>query len=167
MRGSDEIMAEYLLKGAKMLGKTCPECGSPLFTVNGETYCVVCRENKAQTGKAANNANNANNSDNTNSAKGSKAGRNTKKTAQAGRHGHAATESESDMTAAKLLADAADEECTDSSGECECGCEELRSEIEAAMTILCRRIKSDTRPEDCVALMQAVSIGADILKKLE
>ena len=71
-------MAEYLLKGAKMLGKSCPECGSPLFTVNGETYCVVCRENKAQTGKAANNANN---SDNTNGAKGTKAGRNTKKTA--------------------------------------------------------------------------------------
>ena len=152
MRGSDEIMAEYLLKGAKMLGKTCPECGSPLFTVNGETYCVVCRENKAQTGKAANNANNANNSDNTNGAKGTKAGRNTKRTAPAGRP--AVTESEED---------------TDSCGECGCGCgcEELRSGIEAAMTILCRRIKSDTRPEDCVALMQAVSIGADILKKLE
>ena len=166
MRGSDEIMAEYLLKGAKMLGKSCPECGSPLFTVNGETYCVVCRENKAQTADAANNTNN---SDHANNAKGTKAGRNTKKTAPAGRHGHAATVSEANMTAPKLPEDAADEECTDSCGEygCGCGCEELRSEIEAAMTILCRRIKSDTRPEDCVALMQAVSIGADILKKLE
>ncbi|MBP5083661.1 MAG: hypothetical protein J6104_05470, partial [Methanomicrobium sp.] len=106
-----------------------------------------------------------NNSDNTNRATGTKAGRNTKKTTPAGRT--AATESESDMTAPKLRADAADEECTDSCGECGCGCEELRSGIEAAMTILCRRIKSDTRPEDCVALMQAVSIGADILKKLE
>lgn len=158
MRGSDEIMAEYLLKGAKMLGKTCPECGSPLFTVNGETYCVVCRENKAQTGKAAasvNTATSANAANEAGSAKGTKAGRNTKntkRTAPAGRP--AVTESEED---------------TDSCGECGCGCgcEELRSGIEAAMTILCRRIKSDTRPEDCVALMQAVSIGADILKKLE
>jgi len=159
MRGSDEIMAEYLLKGAKMLGKTCPECGSPLFTVNGETYCVVCRENKAQSAKAATSAVSANAADNT---KGAKAGRNTKRTAPAGKS--AVTESESDMSAQKLRENAGDEECTDSCGVCGC---ELRSEIEAAMTVLCRRIKSDTRPEDCVALMEALSIGADVLKKLE
>ena len=159
MRGSDEIMAEYLLKGAKMLGKTCPECGSPLFTVNGETYCVVCRENKAQSAKAATSAVSANAADNT---KGAKAGRNGKRASPAGKS--AVTESESDMSAQKLRENAADEECTDSC--CGCGCE-LRSEIEAAMTVLCRRIKSDTRPEDCVALMEALSIGADVLKKLE
>lgn len=154
-------MAEYLLKGAKMLGKTCPECGSPLFTVNGETYCVVCRENKAQSAKAATSAVSANAA---NSAKGTKAGRNGKRTAPAGKS--AVTESESDMSAQKLRENAGDEECTDSYGGCVCGCE-LRSEIEAAMTVLCRRIKSDTRPEDCVALMEALSIGADVLKKLE
>ena len=38
----DEIMAEYLLKGGKMLAKTCPKCGSPLFEYKGETLCVVC-----------------------------------------------------------------------------------------------------------------------------
>ncbi len=29
----DEIMAEYLLKGGKMLEKVCPTCGCPLFRV--------------------------------------------------------------------------------------------------------------------------------------
>ena len=163
MRDSDEIMAEYLLKGAKMLGKTCPECGSPLFTVNGETYCVVCRENKAQSAKAATAAASANAVNAADNAKDTKAGRTRKKTAQAGKS--SVTESESDMTALRPGENAADEECTDSCGGI-CGCE-LRSEIEAAMTVLCRRIKSDTRPEDCVALMEALSIGADVLKKLE
>jgi UPF0148 protein len=41
---SDEIMAEYLLKGARMLSRCCPTCGSPLFEVKGETRCVVCAE---------------------------------------------------------------------------------------------------------------------------
>lgn len=43
-RGPDQIMAEYLLKGGKMLAKTCPVCHSPLFEIKGETLCVVCRE---------------------------------------------------------------------------------------------------------------------------
>ncbi|HWQ62924.1 MAG TPA: Sjogren's syndrome/scleroderma autoantigen 1 family protein [Methanospirillum sp.] len=37
-------MAEYLLKGGKMLAKTCQNCGSPLFEYKGETSCVVCKE---------------------------------------------------------------------------------------------------------------------------
>ncbi|MBP2132137.1 UPF0148 protein [Methanomicrobium sp. W14] len=41
-------MADSLLKGGKMLDKTCPECGSPLFTVKGDTFCVVCRENRTE-----------------------------------------------------------------------------------------------------------------------
>jgi len=44
MRKPDEIMAEYLLKGGKMLAKTCQTCGSPLFEIKGDTFCVVCRE---------------------------------------------------------------------------------------------------------------------------
>ncbi len=47
MRKPDEIMAEYLLKGGKMLAKTCQNCGSPLFEYKGETFCVVCRENES------------------------------------------------------------------------------------------------------------------------
>jgi UPF0148 protein len=38
-------MAEYLLKGGKMLEKTCKTCGCPLFEVKGKTFCVVCAEN--------------------------------------------------------------------------------------------------------------------------
>ena len=41
-------MAEYLLKGGKMLSRACPACGSPLFEVKGETLCVVCRERKTK-----------------------------------------------------------------------------------------------------------------------
>lgn len=49
MKSEDEIMAEYLLKGGKMLSKTCPACGCPLFEVKGETLCVVCREEQGGT----------------------------------------------------------------------------------------------------------------------
>jgi UPF0148 protein len=43
-RKPDDIMAECLLKGGKMLSRACRACGSPLFEVKGETLCVVCRE---------------------------------------------------------------------------------------------------------------------------
>ncbi len=39
-------MAEYLLKGGKMLEKSCKTCGCPLFEVKGKTLCVVCEENQ-------------------------------------------------------------------------------------------------------------------------
>ena len=39
---ADEVMAEYLLKGGKMLAKSCKVCGYPLFEYRGETRCVVC-----------------------------------------------------------------------------------------------------------------------------
>ncbi|HTY14187.1 MAG TPA: Sjogren's syndrome/scleroderma autoantigen 1 family protein [Methanoregulaceae archaeon] len=48
----DDIMAEYLLKGAKMLSKTCPTCGSPMFTYKDRTFCVLC-ESETESGKAA------------------------------------------------------------------------------------------------------------------
>ena len=47
----DDIMAEYLLKGAKMLSKTCPTCGSPMFTYKDRTFCVLC-EGEPESGKA-------------------------------------------------------------------------------------------------------------------
>jgi UPF0148 protein len=49
MKSEDEIMAKYLLQGGKMLSKTCPACGCPLFEVKGETFCVVCREEQTGT----------------------------------------------------------------------------------------------------------------------
>jgi UPF0148 protein len=47
MKREDDIMAGYLLKGGKMLSKSCPSCGCPLFEIKGETICVVCREEEA------------------------------------------------------------------------------------------------------------------------
>jgi UPF0148 protein len=50
-RKPDDIMAECLLSGGKMLSKACKVCGSPLFEVKGETLCVVCREGRKEAGK--------------------------------------------------------------------------------------------------------------------
>ncbi|MDD1702884.1 MAG: hypothetical protein LUQ31_07910 [Methanoregula sp.] len=47
-RKEDEIMAGYLLKGGKMLEKSCKTCGCPLFEVKGKTLCVVCAENETE-----------------------------------------------------------------------------------------------------------------------
>lgn len=44
----DEIMAEYLLKGAKMLAKTCPACHAPIFEFKGQQFCVVCAESEKE-----------------------------------------------------------------------------------------------------------------------
>ncbi len=52
-RKDDEIMAEYLLKGGKMLEKTCPSCGCPLFEYKKKTFCVVCAEKKPATAAPA------------------------------------------------------------------------------------------------------------------
>jgi UPF0148 protein len=52
-RKEEEIMAEYLLKGGKMLEKSCKTCGCPLFEVKGKTVCVVCAENAIATKAAA------------------------------------------------------------------------------------------------------------------
>jgi len=54
-KSPDNIMAEYLLKGGKMLAKTCPVCYSPLFEFKGETFCVVCNENKVNKGESQEN----------------------------------------------------------------------------------------------------------------
>jgi UPF0148 protein len=48
-KSPDDIMAECLLRGGKMLSKACRACGSPLFEVKGETLCVVCREKGKET----------------------------------------------------------------------------------------------------------------------
>lgn len=53
MQKEDEIMAEYLLKGAKMLAKTCPGCGCPLFEYKDNTLCVVCTAGGRDTTKEA------------------------------------------------------------------------------------------------------------------
>ncbi|MEN6397161.1 MAG: Sjogren's syndrome/scleroderma autoantigen 1 family protein [Methanoregula sp.] len=55
-RRDDEIMAEYLLKGGKMLEKTCPSCGCPLFEYKKKTFCVVCAEKKPAVSEPAQSA---------------------------------------------------------------------------------------------------------------
>jgi UPF0148 protein len=50
-RKEDEIMAEYLLKGGKMLEKTCKTCGCPLFEYKKKTFCVVCAEREQAAGQ--------------------------------------------------------------------------------------------------------------------
>jgi UPF0148 protein len=47
MKSDDEIMADHLLHGARMLARACPDCGCPLFEVKGETSCVVCAARQA------------------------------------------------------------------------------------------------------------------------
>ncbi len=44
-RNPDDIMAEHLLTGGKMLSESCPKCGAPLFSIKGVKQCVVCAEN--------------------------------------------------------------------------------------------------------------------------
>jgi len=53
VKREDDIMAGYLLKGGKMLSKSCPACGCPLFEIKGETLCVVCREEETSRKKNA------------------------------------------------------------------------------------------------------------------
>lgn len=37
-------MAELLRKGARMLGDSCPECGTPIFQLkSGEIICPMCQ----------------------------------------------------------------------------------------------------------------------------
>jgi UPF0148 protein len=52
-KNADDIMAECLLAGGKMLSRACRDCGSPLFEVKGETLCVVCREKGKEAGRGA------------------------------------------------------------------------------------------------------------------
>ena len=47
-KNDDEILAQYLLKGGKMLEKACPVCGCPLFEYKKKTFCVVCAEKRPE-----------------------------------------------------------------------------------------------------------------------
>ncbi|WP_292407899.1 MULTISPECIES: Sjogren's syndrome/scleroderma autoantigen 1 family protein [unclassified Methanoculleus] len=50
---ADEVMAEYLLKGGKMLAKSCKVCGYPLFEYKGKTQCVICPLTTSETSLSA------------------------------------------------------------------------------------------------------------------
>jgi UPF0148 protein len=50
-----EKMADWLRSGATMLTDSCPECSSPLFSVNGDIWCLKCNKKviKVQQGEAS------------------------------------------------------------------------------------------------------------------
>jgi UPF0148 protein len=140
VRKEDEIMAESLLKGGKMLEKSCKTCGCPLFEVKGKTLCVVCAEN----GPA----------NNTKNAKG------TKKAAAPAAEAVAATHVHSDGSTCTCGEDHDEESCT---------CDEdggLTEELAFTIHSLCERIQNEKDPEHILVLMESVKTGTEALEIL-
>jgi UPF0148 protein len=140
-RKEDDIMAEALLKGGKMLEKSCRTCGCPLFEIKGKTFCVVCAEDEKEilAGKAPVAA----------SAAPAKAAA----TAVAG-SGHVH-----------------DHDCTCSHEEEDvCGCEGegvmLADDLAETILSLCERIQNEKDPENVLLLMNAVKAGTESLEIL-
>ncbi len=46
-------MADILLKGGKMLGRSCPECNAPLFQQEGRVFCARCQWEEGKSGAEA------------------------------------------------------------------------------------------------------------------
>ena len=138
-RKDDEIMAEHLLKGGKMLEKSCKTCGCPLFEVKGKTLCVVCAENE----------------DAKKPAKGAKAPAAAVATAEShAPHEHGAS--------CGCGVDHEEDTCT-------CGDEEgglLAEEIAMTIHALCERIQNEKDPENVLLLMNAVKSGTESLEIL-
>ena len=138
-RKEDEIMAGYLLKGGKMLEKSCKTCGCPLFEVKGKTLCVVCAENETE------------------KKSGLQAAAPAPAAATHG-HGHAHGH-ENGCTCGE---DHNEEPCT-------CGDEEgglLAEELAMTIHALCERIHNEKDPENVLLLMQAVKSGTESLEIL-
>jgi uncharacterized Zn finger protein (UPF0148 family) len=47
-RADTKRMSELLLKGATMTNQHCDECGDPLFSHNGQTFCPTCQATAQQ-----------------------------------------------------------------------------------------------------------------------
>ena len=136
VRKEDEIMAEYLLKGGKMLEKTCKTCGCPLFEVKGKTFCVVCAENEIVE-KTVNSA----------SAKAP-----AEQTGAHHAHDHGAT--------CGCGVDHDEDPCS-----CEDG-GMLTDELAMTVLSLCERIQNEKDPENVLLLMNAVKTGTESLEIL-
>jgi UPF0148 protein len=141
-RKEDEIMAEYLLKGGKMLEKSCRTCGCPLFEVKGKTLCVVCAENEP--------------AKETKNAKGAK-----KPVAAAAVQEVAATHVHDDGHPCTCGEDHDEESCT---------CDEdggmLADELAMTILTLCERIRNEKDPENVLTLMNSVKAGCEALEIL-
>jgi len=136
VRKEDEIMAEYLLKGGKMLEKTCKTCGCPLFEVKGKTFCVVCAEN--QTAE--------------NTAKVASAKVPAEQMGAHHAHDHGAT--------CGCGVDHDEDSCT-----CEDG-GMLTDELAMTVLSLCERIQNEKDPENVLLLMNAVKAGTESIEIL-
>jgi UPF0148 protein len=138
-RKEDEIMAESLLKGGKMLEKSCRTCGCPLFEVKGTTLCVVCAENDP-------------------------AGKDTKNAKGAKKPVAAAVV----PAAAHEHSDGSTCTCGEDHGEDECTCDDGGLTEELAFTIhsLCERIQNEKDASHILTLMNAVKAGTEALEIL-
>jgi UPF0148 protein len=137
-RKEDEIMAEYLLKGGKMLEKSCKTCGCPLFEVKGKTLCVVCAENEP--------------ANDTQNAKGGKKAAAPVPAAQAAAPGHV----HGDGSTCTCGEGHDAESCTWDDGG-------LAEELAFTIHSLCERIQNEKDPENVLALMNAVKAGTEAL----
>ncbi|HSA38647.1 MAG TPA: Sjogren's syndrome/scleroderma autoantigen 1 family protein [Methanoregula sp.] len=141
-RKEDEIMAEYLLKGGKMLEKACKTCGCPLFEVKGKTLCVVCAENEPAK-----------------DAKNVLGGK--KPAAPAAAEAGAATLIHDDGHACSCGEDHDEDSCT-----CGDGDGGLAEELAFTIHSLCERIQNEKDPENVLLLMNAVKEGTEALEIL-
>ena len=132
----DEIMAEYLLKGGKMLEKSCKTCGCPLFEVKGKTFCVVYAENEPAI--------------DTKTAKGAK---------------KAAAPEEQAAAAGHVHGDGSTCTCGEEqdAGSCTCDDGGLAEELAFTVHSLCERIQNEKDPENVLLLMNAVKAGTEAL----
>jgi len=140
VRKEDEIMAEYLLKGGKMLEKSCKTCGCPLFEVKGKTLCVVCAEHEIAKKNDA----------------GAKAPAAAAVVPESMHHHHGHGD------ACGCGGDHDEDVCT-------CGDEEgglLAEELAMTIHALCERVHNEKDPENVLALMNAVKAGTEALEIL-
>ena len=136
-RKDEDIMAEYLLKGGKMLEKSCKTCGCPLFEVKGKTLCVVCAENEIAT---------KNDTGKTTPAAAAPA--------ETAHHHH--------DHGCGCGGDHEEDVCTCGDEEGGLLAEELAMTIHA----LCERIHNEKDPDKVLALMNAVKAGTEALEIL-
>jgi UPF0148 protein len=142
-RKEDEIMAECLLKGGKMLEKSCKTCGCPLFEVKGKTLCIVCAENE-----------------------------NAKKTPPKGAKAAAVPVAVEEAHDAHHHEHGEGCGCGGDHDEdsCTCGDDEdggmLTDEVAMTVFSLCERIHNEKDPENILILMQAVKAGTESLEIL-
>jgi UPF0148 protein len=139
-RKEEEIMAEYLLKGGKMLEKACKTCGCPLFEVKGKTLCVVCAENAIAATPQPAAATTVPRPAPSPAAEPVSAGYGGEETCACGGHD-------------------ADNPCT-----CEAG--GLAEELAFTIHSLCLRVQNEKDPNHVLTLMGAIKEGTDALETL-